>query len=176
MRSLHTASLASDYPAEITLVLSNKADAAGLDYAAQNGIPTEILNHKDFDSRESFDTKMQLVLEKHGIELVCLAGFMRILSADFVAKWPDKILNIHPSLLPKYKGLHPQRQALEANEDESGCSVHLVTKELDDGPILAQSRVPIHPDDTEESLSARILEAEHLLYPAVLKRYAEMLL
>lgn len=176
MRSLHQASLAPDYPAEIVLVLSNKANAAGLDYARENNIPTAILNHKDFPSRIAFDKRMHEILKGYDIDLICLAGFMRILSADFVAKWPERILNIHPSLLPKYKGLHPQKQALDAGDQVSGCSVHLVTAALDGGPVLDQKSVPILSGDTEDSLSKRILTAEHILFPAVLKRYGEALL
>lgn len=161
-----------DFPAEIVGVFSNKADAAGLAYAAGAGIPTATRSHRDFASREAFDEAVDAILEGWGTEIVCLAGFMRILSMPFAQKWVGRMLNIHPSLLPDFKGLHPQRQALEAGVSESGCTVHWVEPALDDGPTILQHRVPVLPEDTEESLAARILAEEHKAYPEALRLVA----
>lgn len=153
------------YPAEIALVVSNKADAFGLQRAAKAGIATQVFDHKGYGDRESFDAAMDAALRAAGCEIVCLAGFMRILSRGFVEGWAGRMLNIHPSLLPSFKGLHPQRQALEAGVKVAGCTVHLVTPDLDDGPILEQATVPVLDSDDEAALSARILEQEHRIYP-----------
>ncbi|SDG43660.1 phosphoribosylglycinamide formyltransferase [Thalassobaculum litoreum] len=153
------------YPAEIALVVSNKADAFGLQRAAKAGIATQVFDHKAYPDRESFDAAMDAALRAAGCEIVCLAGFMRILSRGFVEGWAGRMLNIHPSLLPSFKGLHPQRQALEAGVKVAGCTVHLVTPDLDDGPILEQATVPVLDSDDEAALSARILEQEHRIYP-----------
>jgi phosphoribosylglycinamide formyltransferase-1 len=157
------------YPAEIVGVFSNKAAAPGLAYAAEAGIPNATRSHKDFPSREAFDDAVQAILEQWETDLVCLAGFMRILSLPFAEKWVGKMLNIHPSLLPDFKGLHPQRQALAAGVSESGCTVHWVEPALDDGPTILQRKVPILPGDTEDSLAARILAEEHKAYPEALR-------
>jgi formyltetrahydrofolate-dependent phosphoribosylglycinamide formyltransferase len=161
-----------DFPAEIVGVFSNKAEAPGLAFAAAAGIPTATRSHKDFPSREAFDAAVQTILEEWETDLVCLAGFMRILSLPFAEKWVGRMLNIHPSLLPDFKGLHPQRQALAAGVTESGCTVHWVEPALDDGPTILQRKVPILPDDTEDSLAARILAEEHKAYPEALRRIA----
>ena len=151
--------------ASIAIVISNKADAAGLDPARAAGIETLVLSHKAFATREEYDRAMVKELQDRQVTLVCLAGFMRLLSPVFVAAFPARILNIHPSLLPKYPGLHPQQQALDDGAAVSGATVHIVNKELDAGPVILQRAVPILPDDTAETLAARILEIEHALYP-----------
>ena len=156
------------YPAEIVGVFSNKPDAPGLAYAEAAGIPTAVRSHKDFASREAFDTEVDAILTGWGTQIVCLAGFMRILSTPFAEKWTGKMLNIHPSLLPLYKGLHPQQQALDAGATQSGCTVHWVIPALDDGPTILQRTVPILPGDTADTLAARILIEEHKAYPDAL--------
>jgi phosphoribosylglycinamide formyltransferase-1 len=161
------------FPAEIALVISNRADAAGLVHAERFGVPTKVISHRDYPDRESFDRVVSASLEAAGVELVCLAGFMRIFSPWFPVCWANRILNIHPSLLPSFKGLHVQQQAIDAGVRISGATVHLVTGELDGGPIVAQAAVPVLQDDTVESLSARILKVEHELYPLVLRWFGE---
>lgn len=156
--------------ATIAVVISNRADAAGLDHARQAGIDTLVLDHKSFATREEYDRAVVKELKTRGVTLVCLAGFMRLLSPYFVDAFPDRILNIHPSLLPKYPGLHPQQQALDDGATVSGASVHFVNKDLDAGPIVLQREVPVHPGDTADSLGARILAVEHELYPAAIAR------
>ena len=151
--------------AEIAVVISNKADAAGLDRARRAGIETLYLNHKDYDSRETFDLAVVVELKKRDVALVCLAGFMRLLSAEFVNAFPNAILNIHPSLLPAFPGLDGQGQALSYGVKVSGATVHVVTPELDNGPIVLQATVPVHDTDTADDLAARILEQEHRIYP-----------
>lgn len=151
--------------ASIALVIANRADAPGLEHARRAGIETLVLSHKAFATREEFDRAMVKELTARGVALVCLAGFMRLLSPVFVAAFPDRILNIHPSLLPNYPGLHPQQQALDAGAVVSGATVHIVNRELDAGPIVLQREVPVLPDDTADTLAARILEVEHRLYP-----------
>ena len=151
--------------ASIAIVISNQADAAGLDPARAAGIETLVLSHQAFATREEYDRAMVKELQDRQVTLVCLAGFMRLLSPVFVDAFPARILNIHPSLLPKYPGLHPQQQALDDGAAVSGATVHIVNKELDAGPVILQRAVPILPDDTAETLAARILEIEHALYP-----------
>lgn len=168
MRALVEAAKAPDYPARIDLVLSNRADAAGLDYAAAAGIATEVLDHKAFKDRHTFDEALHRVLVGHGIELVCLAGFMRLLGGDFVSIWQDRMINIHPSLLPAFKGLHTHERVLEAGVRITGCTVHFVRPEMDAGPIIAQAAVPVVPGDTAETLADRVLAAEHATYPKAL--------
>ena len=160
------------FPAEIVGVFSNRADAPGLQYASLAGIPTAVASHKDFDSREAFDAHIQTILDGWGAELICLAGYMRILSTPFAEHWLGRMLNVHPSLLPLFKGLKPQQQALDAGATESGCTVHWVIPELDDGPTILQRRVPILARDTAETLAARILVEEHIAYPEALARVA----
>ena len=156
------------YPAEIALVLSNIADAPGLERAAKAGIPTKTISHRGHATRESFDGEIDKALRVDGIELVCLAGFMRVLSDKFVRSWEGRLINIHPSLLPAFKGLHVHRQALDAGVRISGCTVHFVVPELDSGSIIAQAAISVLTTDDEDSLAARTLEAEHKLYPMAL--------
>ncbi|WP_438956785.1 phosphoribosylglycinamide formyltransferase [Cognatiyoonia sp.] len=158
--------------AEPVLVVSNVSDAGGLVKAQSLGVPTATVDHRDFgNDRAAFEDTLQIELEKTAPDVICLAGFMRVLTAGFVSKWDCRMLNIHPSLLPKYKGLHTHQRALDAGDAEHGCSVHLVTANLDDGPILGQAKVAIKPDDTADTLAKRVLPFEHELYPAVLKRF-----
>ncbi|HEX3483992.1 MAG TPA: phosphoribosylglycinamide formyltransferase [Micropepsaceae bacterium] len=173
LKALIDACAAPDYPAQIVLVISNAADAGGLLYAKDAGIPTAIVEHQNFASRESFDAAMQTQLDQSGAELICLAGFMRILSDGFVRHWQGRMINIHPSLLPAFKGTHVHEQAIAAGVRISGCTVHYVTPELDCGPAIAQAAVPVDPGDTPETLAARVLEAEHGLYPLALRLIAE---
>lgn len=156
--------------ASIAIVISNRADAPGLDHAIGAGIETLVLSHKSFGSREDYDRALVAELRQRGVALVCLAGFMRLLSPVFVEAFPNRILNIHPSLLPKYPGLHPQQQALDDGATVSGATVHFVNKNLDAGPIVLQKEVPIQPGDTADSLASRILAVEHLLYPEAIAR------
>jgi phosphoribosylglycinamide formyltransferase 1 len=174
MRALIDAARAADYPGEIALVVSSRSDAAGLSIAREAGIPTTVVDQVRFRrenrDREAFDAELHDELTRARIEFVCLAGFMRILSNGFVRKWEGRIVNIHPSLLPAFRGLKPQAQALAAGVKVSGCTVHYVVPELDAGPSIAQAEVRVLDGDTEETLSARILEAEHALYPLALKK------
>ena len=172
MRAL-VASMTGDHPARPALVVSNNAGAGGIAWATAQGIATEVVDHRPFKGdRAAFETALAGRLAPHSIDIICLAGFMRVLTAGFVTPWRGRMLNIHPSLLPKYRGLDTHARALAAGETEAGCTVHEVTPALDDGPILGQARVPVLPDDTAQSLAARVLEQEHILYPAVLARFA----
>jgi len=173
MRSLMAAASAPDFPVEIALVISNIGSAAGIQFAADAGIATEIVPHKAYESREAFDRAVSAHLEEAKIDIVCLAGFMRILSDWFASRWQGRMINIHPSLLPLFKGTHVHEQALQAGVRVSGCTVHFVVPELDAGPIIAQATVPVKSDDTPETLAARVLVEEHKLYPAALKLLAE---
>jgi len=162
------------YPAEIALVLSNVPEAGGLEVAEAAGIATEVVDHKPFGKdRAAFERALQAVLEKHEIEIVCLAGFMRILTADFVGKWQGRMINIHPALLPQFKGVDTHRRALEAKVKQHGATVHFVVAEMDSGPIILQDAVEVRPDDTEATLAARVLAIEHRIYPQALKMLAE---
>lgn len=172
MIALIEAAMVADYPAEIVGVFSNKADAPGLAYAQAAGIPTAVRSHKDFPSREAFDAEIEAILEEWEADLVCLAGFMRIFSTEFAARWTGRMLNIHPSLLPAFKGLRPQQQAIDAGVSQSGCTVHWVIPALDDGPAILQRTVPVLPADTEATLAARILAEEHKAYPDALRLVA----
>lgn len=169
MTAILDATQAPDYPAEIAVVLSNKADAAGLQTARDHGIATEHVSHKDYDSRTDFDMAMHERLQPYDIDMIVLAGFMRVLSPEFVALWPHKIINIHPSLLPDYKGLDTHARAIADGKSEAGCTVHYVVPALDSGEIIMQERVPIHPDDTADTLATRVLGVEHALYPAAIR-------
>ena len=151
--------------ASIAIVISNRADAPGLDHARKAGIETLVLSHKGYATREDYDRALVAELQKRNVGLVCLAGFMRLLSPVFVDAYPNRILNIHPSLLPKYPGLHPQQQALDDGARVSGASVHFVNKDLDAGPVVLQREVPVLPGDTADTLADRILAVEHRLYP-----------
>jgi phosphoribosylglycinamide formyltransferase-1 len=168
MQALVQASRATDYPAEIALVVSNRADAAGLAWAERQGIPTAIVDHKSFPDRAAFDQRIGETLCEAGIELVALAGFMRLMTADFVNSWRGRMINIHPSLLPAFKGLDTHARALAAGVKIAGCTAHFVTPEMDEGPIIAQAAVPVIEGDDEDRLAARVLAAEHRLYPAAL--------
>lgn len=167
-------SMGGDHPARPVLVVSNRPDAGGLARARALGIGTAVVDHRPFaGDRQAFEADLHNVLTKAAPDIVCLAGFMRILTESFMANWAGRMLNIHPSLLPKYRGLDTHARALAAGDTEAGCTVHEVTAELDDGPILGQARVAIAADDTPDTLAARVLKMEHRLYPAVLRRYAE---
>ena len=162
-----------DSPVRIRAVVSNRADAFGLQRAAAAGIESAVLDHTRFDGREAFDAALMACIDGFAPDLVVLAGFMRILSGDFVRHYQGRLLNIHPSLLPRYKGLHTHRRALEAGDAEHGCSVHFVTEELDGGPLVVQAVVPVAPDDTVESLAQRVHQQEHLIYPLAVRWFAE---
>ncbi|MGO8800372.1 MAG: phosphoribosylglycinamide formyltransferase [Roseiarcus sp.] len=168
MAALIAAARAPDFPAEIALVLSNRSEAQGLALAKQAGVATAAVDHKIYAGRDEFEASMQALLDIHRIELICLAGFMRILSARFVNRWRGRIINIHPSLLPAFRGLDTHARALAAGVKVHGCTVHFVESELDSGPIIAQASVEVRDDDTPETLGARVLAREHLLYPAAL--------
>lgn len=173
LKALIDACKRDDFPAKIALVLSNKKDAGGLEYATDAGIATEIVDHKNFKSREDFDQGLLQALESYDIDLICLAGFMRLLTPVFINKWRNKIINIHPSLLPAYKGLNTHERVLDAGEKETGCTVHMVVPEMDSGEILVQKRVLIENNDTPESLAAKILEQEHTAYPEAVIIFAK---
>ena len=167
-------SMTGDHPARPCLVLSNLPGAGGLAKARAMGIPTAVVDHRPFATdRAGFEAALTEALEAQAPDILCLAGFMRILTETFITRWQGRMLNIHPSLLPKYRGLHTHARALEAGDTEAGCTVHEVTAELDGGPILGQARVPVLPGDTPDRLAARVLEQEHRLYPMVLRRFAE---
>lgn len=168
LKALIEAGRRPDAPYDIALVIANKPEAGGLALADAAGIANLVIDHKSHDGREAFERALDGALEKAGIELVCLAGFMRVLTPWFVKHWQDRLLNIHPSLLPAFKGLDTHARALEAGVRVHGCTVHLVRPELDDGPILVQGVVPVMDEDTEESLAARVLEVEHRCYPLAL--------
>lgn len=173
MRAILDAAEDPSFPADPVLILSNRPDADGLAHASARGIATAAIDHKPFGKdREAFEREMQDVLEMHDVEMVVLAGFMRILTPYFVSKWSERMINIHPSLLPKYPGLNTHARAIEAGDAEAGCSVHWVTEGVDQGGVIAQARVPIHSDDTPERLAQRILPEEHRLYPEAVKRAA----
>jgi len=166
-------SMVGDHPARPVLVLSNVPGAGGLEKAQAMGIPTAVVDHRPFGrDRAAFEAALQAALERADPDILCLAGFMRVLTEGFVTAWAGRMLNIHPSLLPKYRGLDTHARAIAAGDAQAGCSVHEVTAELDGGPILGQARVPILQGDTPETLAARVLPMEHLLYPAVLRRFA----
>lgn len=165
MKSIVEAIKSGNLDVTVAAVISNRPDAAGLLYAQQQNIPTASIDHKQFDSRELFDQAMAKEIDKYAPKLVVLAGFMRILTTEFVEHFSGKLINIHPALLPKFKGLNTHQRAIDAGEKEHGASVHIVTPELDDGPVVLQARVPVLEGDTEQTLAARVLEQEHTLYP-----------
>jgi phosphoribosylglycinamide formyltransferase-1 len=174
MVALIEAAKAPDYPAEIALVVSNRPDASGLARAQQAGVTTEIVDHRTFgEDRAAFERTLDARLQAHRIDLVCLAGFMRLLTPWFVTRWSGRMLNIHPALLPQFKGLHTHRRALEAGVKRHGATVHFVVPEMDSGPIVMQDSVPVVEGDTEEALAARVLEVEHRIYPQALRLVAE---
>ncbi|MCR9254967.1 MAG: phosphoribosylglycinamide formyltransferase [Alphaproteobacteria bacterium] len=173
MTALLDAAAQPGFPAEIVAVISNRPDAKGLEKAAEAGIPTAVVDHKAYPDKVHFELALEDALAASGAELVCLAGFMRLLSAEFVNRRLGRIVNIHPSLLPSFKGLEPQKQALDAGVRVSGCTVHFVTPGMDEGPSLLQAVVPVQPGDDAAALSARILAAEHKAYPAALRILAD---
>jgi len=174
MTALIEAAKAKDYPAEIVLVVSNRADAAGLARAREAAITTAVIDHRPFgEDRQAFEHALDAELRKNRIEIVCLAGFMRLLSPWFIAHWSGRILNIHPALLPEFKGLDTHRRALEAGAKRHGATVHFVVEETDAGPVIRQQSVPVLQGDTEETLAARVLEVEHRIYPEALRMVAE---
>jgi phosphoribosylglycinamide formyltransferase-1 len=173
LQALIDAQQAGHLPVEIAVVISNRADAYGLQRAHRARIATEVLSHRGFASREDYDTALQTRLGAHRPDLVALAGFMRILTADFVARWQGRMLNIHPSLLPRHRGLHTHQRALDAGDPVHGATVHFVTAELDGGPALVQAQVPVRPDDDADRLAARVLAQEHRIYPLAVRWVAE---
>lgn len=174
MTALIEAAKAKDYPAEIVLVVSNLPDAAGLARAREAGIATAAIDHRPFGgNREAFERALDDELRKSRIDIVCLAGFMRLLTARFIGRWSGRILNIHPALLPEFKGLNTHRRALEAGAKQHGATVHFVVEETDAGPVICQQSVPVLQGDTETTLAARVLEIEHRIYPEALRMVAE---
>ncbi|WP_193173016.1 phosphoribosylglycinamide formyltransferase [Nisaea nitritireducens] len=173
LQALIDACAAPDHPAEIVLVLSNRPGVRALDRAEAAGIPAMAIDHKLYADRATFDADMQKALDEAGVEFICLAGFMRLLTPEFVEHWSGRMINIHPSLLPSFKGLNVQQRAIDAGARFSGCTVHYVTPEMDVGPIIQQAVVPIHQNDTGDTLAARILVQEHRIYPASLRWIAE---
>lgn len=165
-------SMEGDHPGRPCLVLANTSAAGGLERAAGYGVPTDVVDHRSYGKdRRAFEEALNRSLSAAEPDVICLAGFMRILTPEFVENWAGRMLNIHPSLLPKYRGLNTHARAIEAGDREAGCTVHVVTGDLDDGPILGQARVPVLPDDTPDTLAARVLVQEHRLYPEVLRRF-----
>ncbi|KZN57392.1 phosphoribosylglycinamide formyltransferase [Pseudoalteromonas luteoviolacea] len=162
-----------DIDGDIVSVISNKADAFGLTRAERANIPTQVLSHKEFDSREAYDEELAKIIDSCNPDLVVLAGFMRILTPSLVQKFKGKMLNIHPSLLPKYQGLNTHQRAIDANDEYHGASVHFVTEELDGGPVVVQAKVPILPNDTADDLAQRVHKQEHVIYPLVVKWFSE---
>lgn len=173
LQSLIDACTQRDYPAEIVLVLSNKPGAYGLERAAEADIPAAGLDHASFASKADFEAALDAALINSGAQLICLAGFMRLLSADFMNKWAGKVVNIHPSILPSFKGLNTHKQTLDAGVKIAGCTVHFVVPEMDAGPIIVQAAVPVLPGDDEAALAARVLEQEHQIYPRAVRWIAE---
>lgn len=172
LQSLIDACARDDFPARISVVLSNKADAYGLVRAQTAGIPTHVISHKDFADRESFERAMLECLSAHPVDLICQAGFMRILTSTFISPWRGRLINIHPSLLPKFKGLHTHERAIEAGEAEAGCTIHFVNEGVDEGEIILQRSVPIMSGDTPDILAERVLEQEHIAYPEAVQKLA----
>ena len=162
-----------DFPANIVLVISNNPGAKGLERAEKAGIATKVINHRDYDDRETYDDQLHEALNEADVKLICLAGFMRILDARFVNRWRNRMLNIHPSLLPSFKGLHTHERAIESGVQFTGCTVHFVNPELDDGPIITQAVVAINPGEGADKLAERVLSQEHIIYPQALRLVAE---
>ncbi len=173
LEALIKATQAADYPAEIVLVISNRPGAKGLEHAHAGGIASQVIDHTAYADRATFEQALDKALRAKGVELVCLAGFMRILNADFVNAWHNRLINVHPSLLPAYKGLHTHQRVIEDGARLTGCTVHFVRPETDDGPIIIQAAVPVLTDDTEETLAARVLAYEHKVYPEAVRLIAE---
>ena len=173
LQALIDACTARDYPAEIVLVVANRADAAGLERAARAKIPARVVAHRDFTERAAFDAALDAALKEAHVELVCLAGFMRVLGTPFIDAWRDRMINIHPSLLPEFPGLDTHARALAAGAKRHGCTVHFVRNEVDSGPIIVQGSVPILPGDDADKLAARVLAVEHRAYPLALRLVAD---
>mgnify|MGYP001069880630 CR=1 FL=1 len=173
MMTLVEACLTGEIPAKPVLVLSNSYAAAGLEWASERGLPIAAIDHRAYDDRESFEKDVMQSLELHNVEFIALAGFMRVLTGSFTKEWEGRMINIHPSLLPKYPGLHTHKRAIEAGDSEAGCSVHWVTEGVDEGDVIDQEIVPINQGDTPDDLAARVLEREHVLYPRALKKAIE---
>ncbi|MEM9495172.1 MAG: phosphoribosylglycinamide formyltransferase [Pseudomonadota bacterium] len=173
LKALIDAAAAPDFPAEIALVISNRPKAEGIAHASNAKIPLEVIDHKDFQSREDFDDALTAALEAASVDYICLAGFMRLLSNGFVERWRGRLINIHPSLLPSFKGINVHERMIDAGVKLAGCTVHFVTSDVDEGPIIGQAAVPVAPGDTAETLAARILVEEHKLYPACLRLIAD---
>jgi phosphoribosylglycinamide formyltransferase-1 len=174
MAALIEAAKTDDYPAEITLVVSNRADAAGLPHARDQGVATALVDHRKFgEDREAFERALDEILRANRIDIVCLAGFMRVLTPWFVARWSGRLLNIHPALLPHFKGLDTHRRAIAAGAKRHGATVHFVVAEIDAGPVIAKEAIDVRNDDTEAALAERVLEVEHRLYPRALREVAE---
>ncbi|UTW53885.1 phosphoribosylglycinamide formyltransferase [Kordiimonas sp. SCSIO 12610] len=172
LQALIDAAALSDYPAEIALVISNRPDAFGIERAQKAGIRTAVIDHKKYETRSEFENALQSELTKQPIDLICLAGFMRILNPEFVELWRDRMINIHPSLLPAYKGLNTFQRAIDDGVRFAGCTIHYVVPEMDAGPIIMQAVVPIGQNDTKETLAKKIQQQEHKMYPAALKKIA----
>ena len=168
MAALLDAAEAEDFPAAITLVLSNRADAAGLAEAERRGVETAVIDHREFDDRTAFEARLDQTLNEANIELICLAGFMRLLTADFVDAWRNRLINLHPSILPAFKGLQTHERAIAAGVRIHGATAHFVRETMDEGPVIVQGAVPVFPDDTAESLGDRVLVVEHRIYPIAL--------
>ncbi len=173
LSSLLSACRRADFPATIKLVISNNPDAGGLEHARHHNIPEEVIDHRHFATGEDFDIALDQCLALHGIELVCLAGFMRLLGTRFTQKWKNRLINIHPSLLPAFKGLNTHQRVLQSGVRISGCTTHYVRDDMDGGPIIMQAAVPVHPEDTPATLAGRILACEHKIYPTTLRLIAE---
>lgn len=173
MEALINACRVKDFPAEVALVISSRPKAKGLELAKKAKIPTKVIDHTKFETRDAFEAAIQDALKAAGVDLICLAGFMRVLNPSFVHRWRDRMLNIHPSLLPAFKGLHTHERVLEAGVRFTGCTVHFVRPEMDSGPIIIQAAVAIAPDDTPETIGEKVLEFEHLIYPEALRMVAE---
>ena len=174
MAALIEAAKTDDYPAEIALVVSNRADAAGLPHARDQGVATALVDHRKFgEDREAFERALDEILRANRIDIVCLAGFMRVLTPWFVARWSGRLLNIHPALLPHFKGLDTHRRAIAAGAKRHGATVHFVVAEIDAGPVIAKEAIDVRNDDTEAALAERVLEVEHRLYPRALREVAE---
>ena len=173
LRALIDACATKDFPAEIIAVVSNVANAAGLEHARKAGISTAVIDHREFDSRQAFDAALDEALQEYGARLICLAGFMRLLSEGFVNTWRDRVVNIHPSLIPAFTGRNTHERVLKAGVRFTGCTVHFVRPEMDKGPIIIQAAVPVHFDDDAKTLADRVLEAEHRIYPQAVRLIAE---
>jgi phosphoribosylglycinamide formyltransferase-1 len=176
LQSLIDACKDPEFPAQISVVVSNRPGVQGLERAAKAGIPTMTIDHKLYGEREGFEAALLDALRPHKIDLICLAGFMRILTPHFISQWEDRIINIHPSLLPDYKGTHTHERVLQDGKKETGCTVHYVVPEMDSGPIIVQKRVKVKKGDTPEKLAARVLEQEHVAYPEAVRIVAKTLL